>query len=79
MSAWTPVLVFFSIGLLFVNFFRFNILLVIATVFINIAITQQPNAPLYLQIGVWFIVLGEFLTGFVRLIFGRKNRKRYVG
>lgn len=79
MSAWTPVLVFFSLGLMFVNFFRFNILLVLATIFINIALAKQPNAPLYLQIGVWFIVLAEAATGFVRLTFGRKKRKRFVG
>ena len=79
MSAWTPVLVFFSLGLLFVNFFRFNILLVIATIFVNLSLTQQPNTPLYLQIGVWFIVLAEAMTGFVRFIFGRKNKKRYTG
>jgi len=79
MSAWTPILVFFSLGLMFVNFFRFNILLVIATVFVNIALAQQPDAPLYLQIGVWFIVLAEAVTGFVRLVFGRKNKKRFTG
>lgn len=82
MNVWTPVLIFFSLGLLMVNVFRFNILIVIAAVFINIALAQQPNTPLNVLIGAWFLAFAEATAGFVKLIWGNRKsqkKKRFVG
>lgn len=80
MSIWSPILIFFSLGLLTINFFRFNILFVIAAVFVNIGITQIPGTPLWLIIAAWFLALGEGVAGIVKAIWGKKtHRKRFTG
>ena len=82
MNIWTPILIFFSLGLLFVNVFRFNILIVVAAVFVNIALAQQPGTPLYVLIGAYFLALAEATAGFVKLVWGNskaKRQKRYTG
>lgn len=79
MNISTLILIFFSLGLLMVNFFRFNILIVLAAIFVNIALAQQPNTPLFVIYAAWFLAFAEGMTGFVRLVFGKKNKKRYVG
>lgn len=82
MTGWTPLLIFFSLGLLMVNFFRFNLLIVIAAVFINIALAQQDGAPLHFLIAAWFLAGAEAIAGIVKLVFGRsrkQKKQRYVG
>jgi hypothetical protein len=73
------ILSLLSLGLLIVNFFRFNILLVIAAVFVNIALAYQPGIPIFLIYAALFMALAEITTGFVKLVFGRKNKKRFTG
>lgn len=79
MNIWTPILIFFSLGLLLVNFFRFNILITIAAIFVNIALAKLPGTPLMVQYAAYMLCLAEASAGFVKLVWGKKNRKRYVG
>lgn len=76
---WVLILCLLSLGLLIVNFFRFNILIVIAAIFVNIGITQQPGIPIWLYYGAIFLAFAEASTGFVKIVFGKKNKKRYTG
>ena len=80
---WGPVLLIaLSLGLLMINVFRFNILLVIAAVFINVALAQQPGLPLYVLIGAWFLALAELTAGIAKLVWGNskeRKRRRFVG
>lgn len=76
---WVLILSIISIGLLFVNFFRFNILIVIAAIFVNIGLAYQPDIPKWLIYAALFLALAEAATGFVRLAFGRKNKNRFTG
>lgn len=76
---WILILSLLSIGLLIVNFFRFNILIVIAAIFVNIALAQQPGMPLFMYYAAYMLAVAEAATGFVKLAFGKKNKKRYTG
>ena len=76
---WILILCILSLGLLIINFFRFNILIVIAAIFVNLALTQQPETPLYVIIAAYFLMFAEATTGFVKLVFGKKNKKRFTG
>lgn len=84
MSLWVPVLIAFSLGLLMVNVFRFNIFLVLAAVMVNIALASfiGPNGPRQLIWAAWLIALAELVAGVYKLALGnskRAKRRRFVG
>lgn len=64
-----------------VNVFRFNIFLVFAAVFVNLALAKQ-DAPLEVLIGAYLIALAEVTAGVIKMAFGnskRKRQRRYTG
>lgn len=76
---WVLLLAFLSLGLMLVNFFRFNIMFVVAAVFVNVGLAMQPGIPIWLYEAAWILAIGEAAAGIVHLAFGKKNRKRFVG
>jgi len=82
MSIWLFVLIFFSLGLLLINVFRFNVFFALASISVNIAIAKFPGAPLYVIWAAYLLAGGEAFAFAYKLIFGNtraSRKKRYTG
>ena len=81
-SFWVIMLAGLSVALLLVNVFRFNLLIVLAAICVNLALAQQPGMPLFMYYAAYLLAFAEATTGFVKFVFGNsraKKKRRYVG
>lgn len=74
------LLIISSLGLLIVNFFRFNILFALAGIMVNIWLMTQPDLPRGIFYMALLIAIGEAFALVARIFLGKKNsKKRFVG
>lgn len=70
------------LGLMVINFFRFNVFFSLAAIGVSIGMTLLPGLNAYMRDAAYLIAAGEALAMVVKIIWGKngKNKnRRYTG